>query len=110
MTLSLGALPRRSLFAAAGATALAATIVPLPAAAASAPTTSAAPTTFQAALAELLCGNGRFAAGAGRHPRQSVADVRRLAAGQDPFAIVLGCADSRVPAELVFDQGLGDVF
>jgi carbonic anhydrase len=35
---------------------------------------------------------------------------RQLAAGQEPFAIVLGCSDSRVPAELVFDQGLGDLF
>src|SRR5258706_13025023 len=35
---------------------------------------------------------------------------RELAAGQEPFAIILGCSDSRVPAEIVFDQGLGDLF
>jgi carbonic anhydrase len=63
------------------------------------------------ALARLREGNRRFACGAG-----SVADLssptRRAAlmAGQQPFAIVLGCSDSRVPAEIVFDQGLGDLF
>jgi carbonic anhydrase len=64
----------------------------------------------QAALAELRAGNGRFvselsaAADAPRRPR------RVLPADQEPLAIVLGCSDARVPAEIVFDQGLGDLF
>jgi carbonic anhydrase len=65
----------------------------------------------RAALAALLDGNRRFAAGVAEHPRQ---DARRreevLAKGQYPFAAIVGCADSRVPPEIVFDQGLGDLF
>jgi carbonic anhydrase len=64
----------------------------------------------QAALAELRAGNGRFVSelsAAADAPRR----VRRvLPADQDPLAIVLGCSDARVPAEIVFDQGLGDLF
>jgi carbonic anhydrase len=61
------------------------------------------------ALAALREGNGRFVAelreaGAARTRR------RELPAGQEPFAIILGCSDARVPAEIVFDQGLGDLF
>jgi carbonic anhydrase len=63
------------------------------------------------ALTRLRDGNLRFvddlrseAAGSDRARR------RQLAAGQEPFAIILGCSDSRVPAEFVFDQGLGDLF
>lgn len=63
------------------------------------------------ALARLREGNIRFAANV-RGADTFVSHTRRteLAAGQQPFAIVLGCSDSRVPAELVFDQGLGDLF
>ena len=64
-----------------------------------------------AALDRLRNGNRRFAAGAPR--TDAGADPARrlaLADGQSPFAIILGCSDSRVPAELVFDQGLGDLF
>ncbi len=68
------------------------------------------PTSPSAALASLVAGNARFRAGRSRHPHQSIADVRRLSAGQDPFVIVLGCADSRVSPEVLFDQGLGDIF
>lgn len=62
------------------------------------------------ALERLREGNRRFVAGAGgAHPVD--ADQRReLVAGQDPFAVVLGCSDSRVPVETVFDQGLGELF
>lgn len=62
------------------------------------------------ALARLREGNGRFASG--EQIRTDVAHNRisELADGQAPFAIVLGCSDSRVPAELVFSQGLGDLF
>src|SRR3954467_5363025 len=63
------------------------------------------------ALERLREGNRRFVS------RQSTADNRSIAApsadlvtAQEPFAIILGCSDSRVPAELVFDQGFGDLF
>jgi carbonic anhydrase len=62
------------------------------------------------ALARLIAGNRRFFTGRARHPRQSLRDLRELAAGQHPFVITIGCADSRVPPELLFDQGLGDIF
>lgn len=63
------------------------------------------------ALARLREGNRRFVANQRAVPTRSNA-VRRaaLVAGQEPFAIILGCSDSRVPAELVFDQGFGDLF
>ena len=63
------------------------------------------------ALERLIEGNRRFASGV--HGRDGLEDRARrheLTAGQEPFAIILGCSDSRVPAELVFDQGLGDLF
>ncbi|TDB77913.1 carbonic anhydrase [Micromonospora sp. KC721] len=88
---------------AAGATVVAAG----PAVAAHADSTAPTPTQ---ALRRLLYGNELFASGHGRHPHQSLEDVRRLAAGQHPFANILGCADSRVPPEVIFDQGLGDLF
>jgi carbonic anhydrase len=62
------------------------------------------------ALGRLREGNRRFAAnthGADAKTRVRPAEV---AAGQEPFAIILGCSDSRVPAEIIFDQGLGDLF
>jgi carbonic anhydrase len=64
-----------------------------------------------AALERLRRGNRRFAADV-RSLDTLAGQTRRreLAAGQEPFAIVLGCSDSRVPAEIVFDQGLGDLF
>ena len=55
-------------------------------------------------------GNERFVAGKPEHPSQSVDHRTSLAAGQQPTAVVFGCADSRVAAELIFDQGLGDMF
>jgi carbonic anhydrase len=55
-------------------------------------------------------GNERFVAGQPAHPSQSIADRARLAHGQKPTAVVFGCADSRVAAEIIFDQGLGDMF
>jgi carbonic anhydrase len=63
------------------------------------------------ALARLREGNRRFVSNV-RGLDAYVSHLRRaeLAAGQQPFAIILGCSDSRVPAEIVFDQGLGDLF
>jgi carbonic anhydrase len=63
------------------------------------------------ALEQLREGNRRFVASE-RSSDAFVSHARRaeLATGQQPFAIVLGCSDSRVPAEIVFDQGLGDLF
>jgi len=62
------------------------------------------------ALERLRKGNERFATGATF--TDTARELRRiaLASGQEPFAIVLGCSDSRVPAEIVFDQSLGDLF
>jgi carbonic anhydrase len=63
------------------------------------------------ALQRLREGNLRFAASArGSDGLLSHSQRAALAAGQRPFAIILGCSDSRVPAEIVFDQGLGDLF
>ena len=62
------------------------------------------------ALARLKAGNERFTAGKVRHPDQASTYRAALASGQHPFAVVLSCVDSRVPPELVFDQGLGDLF
>lgn len=63
------------------------------------------------ALVRLKDGNRRFVSDAsGRESATTQARRQALAAGQEPFAIVLGCSDSRVPAEIIFDQGLGDLF
>lgn len=63
------------------------------------------------ALGRLRDGNRRFASGSGSvDGLSSRARRAELVAGQEPLAIVLGCSDSRVPAEIVFDQGLGDLF
>jgi carbonic anhydrase len=67
-------------------------------------------TTPVSAWKALKEGNERFVAGEPAHPSQSVEHRASLAAGQQPTAIIFGCADSRVAAELIFDQGLGDVF
>jgi carbonic anhydrase len=63
------------------------------------------------ALERLQAGNRRFVSDVtGRQVLASQSRRSALAAGQEPFAIILGCSDSRVPAEIVFDQGLGDLF
>ena len=63
------------------------------------------------ALARLVDGNRRFVAGVrSDHTLTGPGRRNELTAGQEPFAIILGCSDSRVPAEIVFDQGLGDLF
>jgi carbonic anhydrase len=65
----------------------------------------------QEALKRLREGNRRFVSDVpSRETLTSQAHRKDVAAGQEPFAIILGCSDSRVPAEIVFDQGLGDLF
>jgi len=67
-------------------------------------------TTGDEALARLMRGNERFVAQLIANPNQSIERREEVAGGQTPFAIILGCADSRVPPEIIFDQGLGDLF
>jgi carbonic anhydrase len=67
-------------------------------------------TTPATAWKTLKEGNERFAAGRPEHPNQSVERRASLVSGQQPIAAVFACADSRVAAELLFDQGLGDIF
>ena len=66
--------------------------------------------TYQEALAKLKDGNVRFFSGAHQHTGDSIEVIKMLAAGQKPYAIILTCSDSRVPPELLFDTGLGDLF
>jgi carbonic anhydrase len=63
-----------------------------------------------ASLQRLKEGNKRFMEGKPIRPRQDPATIRNLSKGQQPFAIIMGCSDSRVPNEIIFDQGLGDLF
>jgi carbonic anhydrase len=64
----------------------------------------------RAALERLAEGNERFVAGRSEAPHRDMARLREVAPRQTPFAAFLGCADSRVPIEIVFDQGFGDLF
>src|SRR6185295_12956810 len=66
--------------------------------------------TARQALTLLRDGNKRFVAERGRDAPIGQTRRAELTERQEPFAIILGCSDSRVPAELVFDQGLGDLF
>ncbi|MEV0774401.1 carbonic anhydrase [Streptomyces sp. NPDC050433] len=108
---------RRALLRASVATAAVATaagsglIAGSPASAATrTPTThSKRPTTPAEALAELSTGNRRWRTFNQQHPHESQSVRQVLVSSQAPFAVVLGCIDSRVPPELVFDQGLGDL-
>jgi carbonic anhydrase len=63
-----------------------------------------------AALARLMEGNRRYTHQKVKHPDESLSRRKELEGTQHPFAVILGCADSRVPPELLFDQGLGDLF
>lgn len=62
------------------------------------------------ALRQLMEGNQRFITGRRQNPRQDMARLREVAKTQKPFAAILSCADSRVPSEILFDQGFGDLF
>lgn len=61
-------------------------------------------------LAKLMEGNRRFVNQKRKKPNQTTIRLEEVAAGQAPFAAVLSCADSRVPVEIVFDRGVGDIF
>ncbi len=74
---------------------------------------SAGPTptyTSTDALDLLMAGNVRFVSGMPEHRNTGSGRIAETSAGQSPFAVVLTCADSRVPAELIFDRGIGDIF
>ena len=58
----------------------------------------------------LLEGNRRFVTGTPQHPNQDAARRTEVAPGQEPFAVLFGCSDSRLAAEIIFDRGLGDLF
>lgn len=62
------------------------------------------------AIERLMEGNKRYVNSKPVHPDQTIERRLELKAGQNPFAVLLGCADSRVPPEVIFDQGLGDLF
>ena len=61
-------------------------------------------------LEKLKVGNEKFVSGHPVHPDETLDRIRELKKGQDPFVVVVSCSDSRLPPELIFDQGLGDVF
>jgi len=66
--------------------------------------------TAEDVLADLMAGNERFVAGRPESPRRRPEDFGPLAAGQFPEAAIITCSDSRVPPEILFDQGVGDLF
>jgi carbonic anhydrase len=68
------------------------------------------PATPAAALAQLCAGNARFVGGTGVHPHQDAEHRAALAHTQRPYAVILACSDSRLAVEIIFDQGLGDLF
>jgi carbonic anhydrase len=66
--------------------------------------------TAKEALARLVAGNRRFLSGKARFPAMRREVLRKLAKGQQPYATIIGCSDSRVPVELLFDAGFGELF
>ncbi|PWT90844.1 MAG: carbonic anhydrase, partial [Blastocatellia bacterium] len=66
--------------------------------------------TADSALAELKAGNEHHVAHRYQHPHETTERLRELVTGQHPHAEILSCSDSRVPPEILFDQGLGDLF
>jgi carbonic anhydrase len=61
-------------------------------------------------LDRLMLGNKRFMTGYPVHPNETQERIRKLKKGQNPYVVIVSCSDSRVPPELVFDQGIGDIF
>ena len=112
---NLGKMSRRKLIFLSGASAITASLVPqlwkYPEAMAQGNSQEAFTNlTAEQALKKLMDGNLRYTQQKRTFPDQSPARVVELAKGQHPFVIVLGCADSRVSPELLFDQGLGNIF
>lgn len=108
---SLELLNRRRLLQAGGLAAMSALAgASLPQLACAAEDPDSLPATPQEALERLYQGNRRFASGQPLSIHQDLNRVKAIAARQTPFASFLGCADSRVPIEFVFDQGFGDIF
>jgi carbonic anhydrase len=68
------------------------------------------PVSAESALQKLLDGNARYVSAGPAYPNQTVERRTEIIKGQHPFAIIVGCSDSRVPPEIIFDQGLGDLF
>jgi carbonic anhydrase len=66
--------------------------------------------TAEQAIEDLMAGNNRFVTGKSQHPRMTEDWLKRLTKGQRPIVTILACSDSRVPVELLFDQGFGDLF
>ena len=62
------------------------------------------------AIQKLKDGNKRFIKNQAQHPDESIERKKEMLKGQHPFVVILSCSDSRVPPELIFDQGLGDIF
>ncbi|MGE5815376.1 MAG: carbonic anhydrase, partial [Acidobacteriota bacterium] len=73
-------------------------------------TVTAPPCTADEALARLMAGNDRFVRGEARFPTVQKEILADLARAQHPYATILGCSDSRVPPELIFDAGFGELF
>jgi len=88
-----------------GAAGLAAGAVPL-----AADSARSFPSTPNDAIERLKQGNARFVSGRVTNERRDLERVRDLSSGQTPYAAILGCADSRVPPEILFDEGFGDLF
>lgn len=61
-------------------------------------------------LNKLITGNTRYFEGKAIHSNQTLERVKEVSKGQAPFAVIVGCSDSRVPPEIIFDQGIGDLF
>ncbi|MFE1443678.1 carbonic anhydrase [Streptomyces sp. NPDC058739] len=101
--------PARRALLWAGLTGAAALTVTAPAQAAGRTPAGPRPETPAQALRALAAGNLRWRTYRERHPDETPAVRHALTTGQHPFAVILGCVDSRVPPELVFDQGLGDL-
>jgi len=59
---------------------------------------------------KLMEGNARFVSGKAIHPDQSAERRAEVLSSQHPFVVILSCSDSRIPPEVVFDQGIGDIF
>jgi carbonic anhydrase len=67
-------------------------------------------TKIQSPLEKLKTGNENFVSGHSIHPHETAARIRELKKEQHPFVVLVSCSDSRIPPELIFDQGLGDIF